>query len=199
MPEGVSVVVVDGMATIDFVDPARRGPALQKLVEVGGPNVAQKLTHVGPRDRYQVTEHDAREAGLLDKASRVDELESAVIDSATEATGATPPEAPSIRELHAQTVRSGIYGAEFEQTDTTFVNSPTEPSAAPTTAEASAPVEAEVVSQGYDDGKPDMDWSRAAIDKYAADLTPPLDVSGEKNKELALKAITAELKKRSKK
>lgn len=43
--------------------------------------------------------------------------------------------------------------------------------------------------KGYDDGQPDMDWSRPAIDEFAARLTPPLDTTGEKNKPNALKAI----------
>lgn len=45
--------------------------------------------------------------------------------------------------------------------------------------------------KGYDDGEPDMDWSRAAIDEYAAKLDPPLDTTGEKNKQDAIDAIKA--------
>lgn len=48
--------------------------------------------------------------------------------------------------------------------------------------------------KGYDDGKPDMDWSRKDIDDYAGTLNPPLDVTGEKNKELAIAAIEEAIK-----
>ncbi|MCV6982098.1 hypothetical protein H7I53_17935 [Mycolicibacterium pulveris] len=47
-------------------------------------------------------------------------------------------------------------------------------------------------SRGYDDGWPDMDWSRRAINEFAgAAMTPPLDVTGEPNKRAALDAIEA--------
>lgn len=45
--------------------------------------------------------------------------------------------------------------------------------------------------KGYDDGLPDMDWSRKAIDDYAAKLDPPLDTTSEANKHDALDAIKA--------
>lgn len=119
MPDGVEVLVADGVAEIDFVDKSKRGPALAKLFEVGTP--PEQVTKVTrPRVLYSVPVEYARKAGLID--------------------GSEPAEGPS------------------------------------------AP-------KGYDDGKPDMDWSRKAINEYAAGLKPPLDTTGEKNKEDALDAI----------
>lgn len=57
-----------------------------------------------------------------------------------------------------------------------------------------APAAEPAPSKGYDDGLPDMDWSRKAIDDYAATLTPALDTTGEANKHDALNAITKAVK-----
>lgn len=64
MPKGVIAEVVDGFATIDFVNPALRGPGLNRLLATGAP--VQTLTREGPRKRYRVPEGNAAEAGLLD-------------------------------------------------------------------------------------------------------------------------------------
>jgi hypothetical protein len=74
VPRGVEVVVEDGFAEIDFIDRRLRGPGLAKLLEVGGPETVETLTRSGPRRRYRVPEGNAREAGLLDRRSRVDAL-----------------------------------------------------------------------------------------------------------------------------
>ena len=58
--------------------------------------------------------------------------------------------------------------------------------------EKAAPAPAETTpSKGYDDGLPDMDWSRPAINDFATKLNPPLDVTGEKNRATAIAAIKA--------
>jgi hypothetical protein len=44
---------------------------LQKLLEIGGPEVIETLTRSGPRRRYRVPAGNAAEAGLLDKRSKV--------------------------------------------------------------------------------------------------------------------------------
>ncbi|AQT78321.1 hypothetical protein B1R94_02320 [Mycolicibacterium litorale] len=44
-------------------------------------------------------------------------------------------------------------------------------------------------SKGYDDGLPDSDWSRPALNEYAAKLEPPLNPADYSNKELLLAAI----------
>ena len=67
MPQGIDVQVEDGFAIIDFVDRAKRGPALARLLEVGGPEFVEKLTRgYGPRAVYRTPEGNARAAGLLD-------------------------------------------------------------------------------------------------------------------------------------
>lgn len=66
MPAGVEVVVVDGWATIHFVDQSLRGPGLAKLLEKTPPEFIEKRTR--PATVYRVPEGNAREAGLLDSA-----------------------------------------------------------------------------------------------------------------------------------
>jgi len=68
MPAGVDVLVEDGFATIDFVDPSKRGPALAALLAVGGPDLIETMTRTGPRTLFRVPEGNAREAGLIDVA-----------------------------------------------------------------------------------------------------------------------------------
>jgi hypothetical protein len=71
MPEGIVATVDDGFATLDFVDPSLRGPALASLLEIGGPATIETITRQGPRRQYRVPEGNAREAGLLDGDSHV--------------------------------------------------------------------------------------------------------------------------------
>lgn len=68
MPQGIAVSVDNGFAQIDFMDPALRGPALQRLLDIGGPSSIETLTRVkgSPRRQYRVPEGNAREAGLID-------------------------------------------------------------------------------------------------------------------------------------
>lgn len=75
-PAGVEVVVADGFAIIDFTDPDQRGPALAKLIDIGGGESIEPLTRRGPRKRYRVPEGNAREAGLLTEATSVNALAS---------------------------------------------------------------------------------------------------------------------------
>lgn len=69
MPEGIIATVDNGFATLDFVDQSQRGQALQKLIDIGGPETIETVTRVGPRRQYRVPEGNAREAGLLDEAN----------------------------------------------------------------------------------------------------------------------------------
>ncbi|AKF14277.1 hypothetical protein SEA_VINCENZO_15 [Mycobacterium phage Vincenzo] len=66
MPAGIIATVDNGYATIDFVDPALRGPALQELIEIGGPASVETITRDGPRRKYRVLVGNAQTAGLLD-------------------------------------------------------------------------------------------------------------------------------------
>lgn len=67
MPKGVTVVIEDGFATLDFTDRTLRGIALGKLIAIGGPETIETDTG-GPRRTYRVPEGNAREAGLIDGA-----------------------------------------------------------------------------------------------------------------------------------
>lgn len=63
MPVGVSVEVEGGFARITFLDKAKRGPALDALLDTGAPI---EVKTGGPLKAYIVPEGNAREAGLLD-------------------------------------------------------------------------------------------------------------------------------------
>lgn len=65
MPEGISVIVDDeGFANITFENPLLRGPALDKLIKIGGAETVEKSTEHG-YPSYRVPEGNARAAGLL--------------------------------------------------------------------------------------------------------------------------------------
>lgn len=80
MPAGI--IATDdgnGFVTLDFVDKSLRGPALAKLVEIGGAATIETVTRVGPRRQYRVPAGNAAEAGLLDEA--VERVRSAGYDT----------------------------------------------------------------------------------------------------------------------
>jgi hypothetical protein len=77
MTARIEVAVRDGFATIDFVDPALRGPALARLADIGGGESIEAFTRGTPRKVYRVPEGNAREAGLLTDATAVDGLQPA--------------------------------------------------------------------------------------------------------------------------
>lgn len=105
MSAGVSVLVEDGFATIDFVDPKAKGPGLAKLTEVsGGGSLIETMTRSGPRRLYRVPEGNARAAGLLDDDNEVDDLGFPDTSSGADATGIVQPELPSSQQVHAQVV-----------------------------------------------------------------------------------------------
>ena len=66
MAKGVEVEITDGIAEIAFVDPSKRGPALSKLIEIGGPDAVHADTG-GTRRTYITAESFAVKAGLVDK------------------------------------------------------------------------------------------------------------------------------------
>ena len=103
MPIGVEVDIEDDEATVAFVDRTRKGPGLNALLKVGGPENVRKVTL--PREAYVVPVWVARDAGLTE-------------------------DAPAPADV-----------------DDTPVNDP-----------------------NADDGLPDMDWSRKAINEYAANV-----------------------------
>jgi hypothetical protein len=69
MPKGVETYVENGFATIEFVDPSLRGPGLQRLLDIGGPETIDTITRDGPRRKYRTPAGNAAEAGLLDTAT----------------------------------------------------------------------------------------------------------------------------------
>ncbi|AWN04217.1 hypothetical protein FDJ57_gp16 [Gordonia phage Sour] len=100
MPEGIIAEIDGGFATLDFVDRSLRGPALQKLLEIGGPETIETLTRSGPRRQYRVPEGNAREAGLIDEAGTLVRGDTGSADrlaSAGQTTGS--PEATSSRNV----------------------------------------------------------------------------------------------------
>lgn len=73
----------------------------------------------------------------------------------------------------------------LDGTSVTPTPKPAAVTAAPEPVTALAPA----VSHSYDDGLPDMDWSRAALDEYAVKLG--LDPKQYRNKDAVLDAIRA--------
>ena len=68
MAEGILAEVENGFARIQFLDASKRGPALAKLIELGGPELIDIDTRSNPRKTYIVPESIAAEAGLLEDA-----------------------------------------------------------------------------------------------------------------------------------
>jgi hypothetical protein len=69
MAEGIQVEVTDGFAHIQFLDREKAGPAITKLLELGGPGLLDVDTRSNSRKTYIVPESIARDAGLLDEAA----------------------------------------------------------------------------------------------------------------------------------
>ena len=67
MPQGIIATDEgDGFVTLDFVDKSLRGPALNKLVEIGGAETIETISRRGPRRQYKVPRGNAEAAGLVD-------------------------------------------------------------------------------------------------------------------------------------
>lgn len=88
MPEGISVVVDDeGFASITFEDRTLRGPALDRLIKLGGPETIEKSTEDG-YPVYRVPEGNARAVGLLDDSAPISPAaDDTPADPASDATG----------------------------------------------------------------------------------------------------------------
>lgn len=175
MPAGVAVEVgADGFATIDFVDPSKRGVGLAALIAVGGSAVIEKLTRTGPRVLYRVPEGNARAAGLLD--SKSEPITPTDTSSAGDASGCVPPEGPSVTELFAQEVRSGSYSDAYSGA-----------------TGGGQDTGSDAVIDTYDDGLPDGDWSRAALNAYAAEhgIVSPADLPNKAAVLAAIRSLTA--------
>lgn len=120
MPKGVETYVDSGFAVIDFVDSSLRGPALAKLLDIGGPGTVETLTREGPRRRYRVPEGNAREAGLLDTPSTVlasgDTGAAEALADASPAGARPDPQTVKGRAYVGQTAKEDVLGGQSVQT-----------------------------------------------------------------------------------
>jgi len=85
MPAGIEVEVDGGFATLAFLNPALRGPALAELVEIGGGESIEVITRDGPRKKYRVPLGNATTAGLIDGSAQVPPNDSAGQDTGSAA------------------------------------------------------------------------------------------------------------------
>lgn len=140
MPAGIAVEVADGFAVIEFVDKAKRGPALDALIKFGGPATVEKLSREKGSNtpRYRVPEGNAREVGLLDDAD--DTLSNVTTYGGTDATGIVLPEAPGGGLLHAPVIRAGTYSGGH---DGGTVTAPADP----VPSDIAAPTHAAIIEQ----------------------------------------------------
>lgn len=115
MPEGIEVLVEDGLATIDFVDLSLKREGLGALLEHTPPEQVEPLTREkgAERVRYRVPLECAKAAGMVDEASAVDALASLPMDSFTDVSGFVETPGPSTANLHAQEVRTGVYADAY--------------------------------------------------------------------------------------
>lgn len=145
MTTGIEVAVRDGFATIDFIDPSLRGPALEKLIDIGGHESIDAVTRVGPRKLYRVPEGNAREAGLLDGDTEVDALA-----------------ADGVRD---QGWAQALADVGHEQPVTLAGQRQPEPDQA--SLPDTSPAQPLQQPRNYPEGEPSDDWKRPELDSYA--------------------------------
>ncbi|ORB30706.1 hypothetical protein [Mycobacterium persicum] len=167
MTTGIEVAVRDGFATIDFIDPSLRGPALEKLIDIGGHESIDAVTRVGPRKLYRVPEGNAREAGLLDADTEVDELAAGARDQGW---------AQRLADVgHEQPVT--LAGQRQPEPDQASL-----PDSSP-----AQPLQQTQQTRNYPEGEPSDDWKRPELDSYAK--AKGLDPSAYSTKAALLDAI----------
>lgn len=153
MPEGIAVVVDDeGFATIDFLDSTLRGPGVDKLIKIGGPETVEKLTPNG-RPVYRVPEGNARAAGFLSKRKAEDV--GSVVHVA--ADGTETPSVPDADGMHTLVV-GGPVNPDAEQVQAQQVIEP----------QVSVPVEPATQENTETVEKLARDAEKAAADQEAA-------------------------------
>lgn len=177
MPDGVIAEVVDGFATLEFIDPALKGPGLQRLLATGAD--VQVLTREGPRRRYRVPEGNAAEAGLLDSVGALAYGDSGFADAlaAADAQAKAEPSRPEQRSGSNFHLGSTTFA---EARDTAHVQTSTRPGSGsgnlypPPHAEVIAkvtrpepgPVEVRTAAD-IPEGEPNDNWRRGELDAYA--------------------------------
>ncbi|URM86112.1 hypothetical protein SEA_BIGGITYBASS_12 [Gordonia phage BiggityBass] len=166
MPEGIIAEIDEGFATLDFVDRSLRGPALQKLIDIGGPHSIETLTRSGPRRQYRVPEGNAREAGLIDEATEsLVRGDTGAAQTLADSASTTGSPAPVTSRNAWGTGRDPI----------------TAPASDPVTDPASAP------APEYPEGEPTTDWKFDQLKAYAA--AHNVDTDGLRSKVDVLAAI----------
>lgn len=219
MPTGIIATVDDGYATVDFVDPALRGPGLQAVIDIAGPHAIETITRKGPRRQYKMLVGNAEAAGLLD-GDESGRLRTAGPDLGAAAalvaadpnvnTGADHADWHTPYDEHTSankfvgttTVTAARAAAAPAYTGRANAIGGTNAGDTPTHAEVIAHVKKAHPEGGfvgstpggepiYPDGAPSLEWTRAQLDAYAADMTPPIDTTGLANKQAVLDAIAA--------
>lgn len=114
MPEGVVAEVIDGYATLDFVDSSLRRVALGRLLRAAGdnPRLVEPITREGPRAKYRVPEDLAAQAGLIDVQGINPVGDTGFSDAlASVGNAGARPTQPSARNTHAgQTPAKDVLG-----------------------------------------------------------------------------------------
>lgn len=171
MPRGVEVEVVDGMATIAFVDRSLRGLGLTALLAAGGPESVQKVTQ--PRVAYIVPVEVARAAGLLDEAPQY--ASGGLIVGPTAAADSVPV------ALASDVLADAITGTVEVPADPGPVVEVEGSETAGDAATLATPV-------SWPEGEPDDEWKRPELNSYAEALgiTGAADLP---NKDAVLAAI----------
>ena len=217
MPEGIAVQVENGFATI-APNPANRAAVLAALLANTPAEFIEKLTRSGPFVQYRVPEGNAEAAGLLDDPdgtpiNRKDlRWAQALVDAdpkndpgvwhhPTEVVkntiysagrdgenaayyGPLSPNKPMAQVPPAPPANAATTSADLQ----TFVNANTpNPADYAPGSTVSAPTPPAPTST-YDDGLPDLDWSRAALNEYAVNLGIT-DAAALPNKQAVLDAI----------
>lgn len=140
MAEGILAEVQDGFAHIQFLDKAKVGPSIAKLLEIGGPELIDVDTRSNPRKTYIVPEGMAKEAGLLDDSEPSPESGPAS-EPQSDIPDGDPSESWTVPQLRAYAKREEISlaGADKKADILAVINTPKEP--AIITPPAPAPVE----------------------------------------------------------
>ncbi len=158
MPEGISVIVDDeGYANITFLDRRLRGPALGKLIAIGGAETVEKSTENG-YPVYRVPEGNARAAGLL-HSRRLVKAEPPAEAVHVSSDGTETPLVPDADGL-VTLVSDGEPPAPPAEPQ----GDPNEPPAGTDTTPAPS-----VQEPKYPEGEPTADWKLTELKAYAVD------------------------------
>jgi hypothetical protein len=169
MPKGVETHVDNGFAVVDFFDPSLRGPALAKLLDIGGPSTIETITREGPRRKYRVPEGNAREAGLLDtpsvKLASGDTGAAEALSSASPFGARPDPQTVKGRAYVGQTPKEEVLGNTSVATTVVPGSGTKTPAVPPLHSDVIANVAA--ATRPWPQGQPNADWKRSELDAYA--------------------------------